>query len=406
MSNKNYWLEFKELASAINGRKVIFWGCFDYFEKTIKEMDFDLDFLVDSSKNQQGEKAHHGYDVKDPSVLKNLPNKTEYYVIVTASAFYEITDVLIDYGFTPGTDFCVSPVLYRFQVIEDIYACDTKLLFSSSDSVYDSKDRGGGIYLFDSNERTYEKKISGITRGFCKYEDKYFVVDALSGVKIFDRHFEELDSFELPKRSLPHGLVIDEKNKLIYVVLSALDQVAVFDLESFRQVKTIMLTDKNLRTGQYYHHFNDICLWEESLYISMFSYTGNVDKYCFDGAIAEYDLHADKCNGALISDLWQPHSPKVINSKLTFLDSMRGNLLCDFYKIESHFNGFVRGVDFDGRYFFVGQSVHRYFDRMAGTTNNIAMDPGLYIYDNLTKLCRFIPVYNVKDINTVSLYSN
>ncbi len=397
------WLNFREMSLASKNRRIIFWGCFDYFEKTMVGRKFNIEYLVDISKSTQGEKAHYGYDVRPPSVLKNIKNKKDYYIIVTSSAFYEIIDELVGWGFFPGEDFCITPVLQRFKFIDDIRNYSPQILFSSSDSVKKMPDGGGGLYLFDGKRQMLEKKVSGITRGFTSYNGMLFVVDALSGVRILDNRFKDVDKFDLPHQSTPHGIAIDHKRKRIMVVLSTLDKIAVYDIESYKQVGEIKITEKHDRSGGHHHHLNDICVYEDSIFITMFSRTGNTGLNCFDGCVLEYDIESDKIIGEVVRDLWQPHTPKIIDGSLAFLDSMRGNLHIESHKVESHFNGFIRGMDYDGQYYVLAQSVHRYYDRLKSVSNNISTDCGLFIYDSVSKLSRFIPMPKIADINTLFL---
>jgi len=400
----NQWLDFIQLLEASKGKKIIFWGCDNWFEKTMKMHKFSVSHLVDSAKNQQGLASHHGYDVLDPKTLENLKDKDKYYIIVTSSAFYEISDKLIEYGFEPGINFSFTPLLRNLKVVDDIISNKQVLLLSSSDVAKQSSKEGGGIYIFHIPSGKMQKKISGITRGFDSYKSNYFVVDALKGIRILDKNFKEIDSFELPQHSVPHGLKIDKKKKLIYVVLSQHDKVAVYDIKNFKMVRSITISDKFAKTGIYHHHMNDVCLDGDSLYISMFSKTGNVQKDFYDSAIVEYDLNADKMVGTVMDNLWQPHTIEIINNNLCFLDSMRGNLHLGPQKIETHFNGFVRGLDFDGKYYYISQSVHRYFDRMKGYSNNISTDCGIFVFDNESKASKFYSTPGLRDINTLKLF--
>ncbi len=397
------WIEFPQLIKAVQGKKVIFWGCYDWFERTSKVYKFNIDYIVDSSKNQQGPSAHHGYDVKEPIRLKHIKHKNKFYIIITTTAFYETIERLIRYGFKPGLHFCVTPLLNNFKVIDDMLSHKQKVILSSSDTAKRSDTEGGGLYIYHVPSCKIEKKISGVTRGFDRYKDNYFVVDALKGVRILDENFKDIDNFPLPKQCVPHGVTIDSERKLIYVVLARYDKVVAFNINNFKIVRTISLTKKYEKTGVYHHHMNDICLDGDSLYISMFSKTGNVQLACFDSAIIEYDLDSDKVTGTLVENLWLPHSIRVLDGRLCYLDSMRGNLHIIPHKIETHFNGFIRGLDFDGIYYYIGQSLHRYFDRMKGYSNNISLDCGFFIFDNASKASKFFSMPRLRDINTLKV---
>lgn len=402
------WMEMEDLVLAAKGRKVIFWGCFDFFEKTIKKHPFEVSHLVDINHHLHGKGKHHGYDVYDPSSLANLANKGYYFIIISSSAFYEIIDVLKDYGYRPGIDFAVTPLLNNFKVIADIFEIDTDIIFSSSDVAKKDGEMGGGLYTLNTKTQVFEKRYSGVTRGFFRYNDCWFIVDAQKGLCVADQTFQTRDCYKLPDGSVPHGIVIDEKKGIAYITLSIQDRIAVFDLETFKEIDSISLTNKYERGGrQYYcHHYNDLCLLEDTILISMFSQTGNLQQNWLNGCIIEYDLVERKSLGCIADQLWQPHSIKLINDSICFLDSMRGNMHLAAHMPETHFNGFIRGLDYINGYYFVGQSVHRYFDRMTGASNNISVDAGIYIYNPASKACRFVPTFGVRDINTLQILSD
>ncbi|MCK4786468.1 MAG: hypothetical protein KAV87_22105, partial [Desulfobacteraceae bacterium] len=52
----------------------------------------------------------------------------------------------------------------------------------------------------------------------------------------------------------------------------------------------------------------------------------------------------------------------------------------------------------------LGQSVHHYFDRMRGISNNIALDCGFFILDSESKGCRFYAMPHILDIHTIEVY--
>jgi hypothetical protein len=404
MKSKNPWLDFEQLNNACKNKRVIFWGCFDFFEKTIAVLDLNIDFIVDINPHLHGEKAHHGFDVRPPSYLWELGGKADYFVIISSSAFYEIIEQLDEHGFKPGSEYAVTPVLKNFKVLEDILGHQATLILSSSDAPRHDR-LGGGLFLLDTRTGEFEKKISGVTRGFAWHNDTCFVVDAQKGVRILDNDFEERDCIKLPHGSVPHGLAIDSENKFVYVTLSRHDRIGVFSLDSLSEVNSIMLSQKFERSDRirYHHHANDICIDGESLFVSMFSSSGNLKREWFDGSILEYDLHEQRFVGSIANNLWQPHSVKIMNGKLSFLDSMRGALHIAAHKVETRFNGFVRGLDCDDSYYFIGQSIHRYFDRMKGVSDNIAVDAGVFIYDSDSKATRFLPTLGIRDINTLAV---
>ena len=389
----NPWIDYFELKERSKGRKIVCWGKWEWFEKTIKNHDFDIDFLVDSDQSQQGEGVYLGYDVEDPDILTF---KEGYYIIITSGAFYEIIKQLEAWGYIPGEDFCVSPELRGLKVVDDMLQHEAKVLFSSSDI-------NGGIYELSMPSGKIEKKVDGITRGFDKYKDNYFTTDTDKGLRVFDKDFKEIATAPLPEGSVSHGLTID--NGVIYIVLTKQDKVVRYHADTLKQLDEDHVVMAGLLFSPYwgnkglYYHYNDLCIKDKKMFVTMFSYSGNAKLDIFDGGVMQCDLDGDD-RQLIVNNLWQPHSPKYLNGKLCYLDSMRGDLYAGPEHKITHFNGFVRGLDFDGRYYYVGQSIHRYFLRLKGLSDNISLDAGIFLYDTVSQTSRFFPA-PVKDINTV-----
>ena len=136
----------------------------------------------------------------------------------------------------------------------------------------------------------------------------------------------------------------------------------------------------------------------------MFSLSGNTNYEWDDGGVIEYSLSARDVVGTLITGLWRPHSIKKLqNGKLAVLNSMRGSVLVGSQKVLTSFNGFVRGLDFQDGLYFIGQSTHRYFDRMKDQSSNISLDCGIFVYDEETSATRFLSTPTIRDINTLKL---
>ena len=85
-----------------------------------------------------------------------------------------------------------------------------------------------------------------------------------------------------------------------------------------------------------------------------------------------------------------PHNVKIINGSLTLLDSLKGHLLTNNVQISGKFPAFTRGLDFDGQYYYIGQSKNRNHSKNLGLSKNISIDSGIIIFDNTTKASRFL----------------
>ena len=114
-------------------------------------------------------------------------------------------------------------------------------------------------------------------------------------------------------------------DECFYVSCSYLDSVLVIDRD-FKIKDQIKISDKINYSDSPCHHINDCYVIENSLFVSMFSRTGNWKLDIFDGTILEYDIKTKKLIGPVISNLWMPHNVKVIQGSLTFLDSLQGHL--------------------------------------------------------------------------------
>ena len=86
-----------------------------------------------------------------------------------------------------------------------------------------------------------------------------------------------------------HGLQYSKKSKNFYVVGSYHDGVLILD-EEFNVIDDIKLSYKKERYGTPVHHCNDCLVFNDSLYVSMFSLTGNYQNDSFDGGVIEYDI--------------------------------------------------------------------------------------------------------------------
>ena len=62
------------------------------------------------------------------------------------------------------------------------------------------------------------------------------------------------------------------------------------------------------RTKKDNHHVNDPFVYGDSLFISMFSFSGNWLSEVYDGGVMEIDLETNEIIGQVITNKWMPHS--------------------------------------------------------------------------------------------------
>jgi|APSaa5957512535_1039671.scaffolds.fasta_scaffold01525_12 hypothetical protein len=378
---------FSDVIKHRNNREVVLFGAGTISPKTARKID-KYAFIVDNNPNLWN-CEQDGKDVLKPDVIKN--NSSKYFLIICTTSFIEVSEQLIDYGYIPDKDFIVSPILNDLRVISDLEHHSTKLLFTSGVPENDNKKYGGGIYelILKGHSWEYRKVYSGICYGLIEYNDNYIIVDDNRGIVELDKNYNILRTKKLAKATRGHGIGYSHKYNKFYIVASYMDEVLVFD-KDFNQIDNIKLSNKFEREGSPAHHMNDLCVVGDSLYVTMFSYTGNWKKDVFDGVVLEIDLTTNLENGVVVSDLWMPHNICFLDGSITVLDSLRGELKTNNARAIGKFPAFTRGLDFDGIYYYVGQSRNRNYSKNLGLSLNISIDTAIIIFDPITKASRTI----------------
>ena len=173
------------------------------------------------------------------------------------------------------------------------------------------------------------------------------------------------------------------------------------DKPLIRWITESVIESKEFDDGQC--HINDITALGTSLFISYFSRSGFWRKGIFDGGVSEIKIENNKIND-IISNLSQPHSPEIIDNQIYVLDSYNKYLYHGTKKI-SKFSGFVRGLSFDGNYFYVGQSEDMYLSRDIGSgVHNTMCNAGIFQLDISKNMSRFLSTPDVMNIHDVLIY--
>ena len=386
------------------GRPIVFFGGDNIAEKTKRMLTQKaISAIVDNASNLWGE-LQLGLKVQSPEYLKTDKGKKSFIVICTTS-FMQVSRQLKEMGFVSNEDFIVSPVLNDLRIIDELETIQQMLLFTSGSPKAESDKHGGGIYELDvkGDAWTYKKVISGNCYGLIKHGDNFVSVDTEKGIFEFDKNYKIVRSQELPKGTRAHGIDYSEKSKSFYVVGSYLDAILVLD-KKFKLKDKISISFKRERYGKPFHHCNDCCVIDDSLYVSMFSLTGNWKLDVFDGVVLEIDLKTKNILDPVIRDLWMPHNIKLIDGSLHVLDSLPGQLKTNNVKVIGEFPAFTRGLAHDGAYYFIGQSRNRNYSKKLGISKNISIDSGITIFDSHTKASRFLQLPpKVSEIHSIVL---
>lgn len=364
-------------------------------EKSLPYLVTSAAYVVDNNRYEQGQ-IEHGLNIHSPEMLKTEDPNT-IFIIITTSSFPDVDRQLRSYGLMPGTHYCVSPSLKNFQVTSRVHSHKQVLHFTCSDQ----PDRGGGFYRYDIATQEKTLLIKGHCHGIAQSGELIALVDDLVGVRIMNTDLETLRIIDMPGKSRPHGISLCPQRRQVFVNFSGRDAVGIFDVDTGKFRGEIQISEKFSKTGVAQHHINDCTIYGDYLYLSMFSASGNWKIGMYDGVIMQFDIDTRQCLGPVATDLWMPHTPIVIGGVLHYCDSMRGIVSDTTWRTMTQLTGFVRGITYDGVYYYIGQSAHRYIDRRSQTTNNISLDTGIFLVDAVNKLTKFFSIPDLTDINSV-----
>ena len=372
---------------SIKNKKIVLFGSGNIAEKTIRKGEgLDIDFIVDNSKNLQNSNFLN-YDILDP---KNI--NQNHIILICSTAISDISDQLDSFGMKPNIDYFISPILNDLLAIEELENIKSTVYFTSgtvSKDIY-----GGGFYQLTIENEIYNlnKLYNGPCYGSVKVDDKIYFIDTDKGIFSFNTLNSSIKFLkETPVKSRAHGISYNVSNENFYVTCSYLDAVIEYD-SNFNELSRFKLSNKIDFSGNPHHHCNDNFSIGNSLYVSMFSSTGNWKKDVFDGCIAEFDIDTKERLPDLKKDLYMPHNVQYYDGSIHVLDSLPGHLKANNFSVIGTFPAFTRGLDYNNGLYYIGQSKNRNFSKVLGLSNNISIDCGIIIFNPTQKVSRFIPV--------------
>ncbi|MDX4039816.1 DUF4915 domain-containing protein [Aliarcobacter skirrowii] len=412
-----FWKNYEEVRSSSKDKKLILWGrSEDWTAKTLSNIkDLKVSYIVDSSETYHNTKFL-GLDVFLPTKL-NEENLDDIFIIITASAYKSIELSMEKFNLKQGIHYCCTPEYKDWALLQEIKDYDRNLIITCSDNTLAEGGKrfsklGGGIYLFNTKTHELKNMYQGHFRQIVEVDNFYYVVEYIEKLLyVFDKEFKVVKKIELDQtpemKQKPHycGLAYHEKTKQFFVANSGDDTISVYDKNTLKLKNIIYISEKTKKEGGGLHHINDLIIVEDYLYVSCFSITGAWKKEILDGGIFEYNINelSEKPN-TLMNHLWKPHSVEYYENKICYLDSMRGDFWIGNQKIVGKFNGFVRGLAFDGKYYFIGQSEDMYTSELFGIKDNIMINAGLYLYDIKTRVSRFYSFPDLSNIHDIKIY--
>lgn len=245
----------------------------------------------------------------------------------------------------------------------------------------------GGLYLIDFSLKHISKILEADCRGIAEYRDGFFLTTNSHGILKLNEHLNIISNYNVSSLDL-HGMTFGP-NEILYVVETAVNAIGIYQTEPFKRIDEIKISpfsdDQN--------HINDIYISNDSIFVSMFSLTGgwrNRDGL-FDGVISEYDLQSKQLIKIHYDNLQLPHSVVKIDNQIHYCESLNLSLNKENEPVAS-LGGYTRGLDYDGRNFFIGQSEMRYLDRILSVVPNVNIDCGIHILDSIRRTNRFFPL--------------
>ena len=402
--SKKIIINKNETLKIISKRKKIYlFGSGIIAEKTITNLSINnkVNGLFDNSKTLWNTKTEKN-KILNPNQIKNL-KKDEFVILITTTSFKNVCAQLEnEFNLRPGVDFYLSFMLQDQILIEDIQSLKKNILFTSGAPKNNNNNYGGGLYEVNLNGDTWKvKKVySGNCYGLIELNSYIYLVDTDKGIIKMTKDFKVVSNYKIEKGLRAHGLSYCSKSKKFAIASSYKDKIIVFN-KNFKKLKEIEFTKKNKYENSPQHHCNDCEIINDNIYVSMFSISGNWKKEVFDGGILEINLK-DNNKQVLINNLWMPHNVKYINGSLHILDSLRGGLLFNNFTLQGTFPAFTRGLEYNGGYYFIGQSRNRNFSRFIGVSNNISVDTGIVIFNPELKISRFLQFSNnISEIHSV-----
>lgn len=382
-------------------RPVILFGSGNIAKKTYRKLGYErVAFIVDSSKNLQGTQFE-GLEIFSPERVSR-----DYFVIICSTAISDISKVLEQKGLTPNKDFASSPILNDLLAISELEQIQTTFYFTSGTATPPNAKYGGGLYRCEvsSTEVHLEKCYAGPCYGATAVGENLFFVDTDRGLIEYDG-----ESFTLrtafPDGSRAHGISYHAGSGQFYVACSYLDAVLTVQPD-FTLGKSYNLSKKREQHGEPMHHCNDVLALGESVYVSMFSSTGNWKYDSFDGCIAEFDRITGDRLADVYQGLYMPHNIKYFDGALHILDSLPGHLRFNNFAVQGTFPAFTRGLDYKNGLYYVGQSKNRNYSKVMGLSNNISIDCGVIIFNPELHVSRFIQFpYTIGEIHAIVVKS-
>jgi hypothetical protein len=384
--------------SRFNNSPFILFGSGNIAGKTLRNLKPEtVECIIDNSTSLQGGK-YQDKNILSPSDVDFSGKK----ILICSTAITDISAQLDDFGLIENVDYFISPILNDLLAISALESLQSTFYFTSGTAVSNSKEYGGGFYscTVDKSNVSLKKIHSGPCYGAERVGEKIYFVDTDNGIHCYDG-IKVKFVCDVPSGARAHGISYNEDNSNFYVTCSYRDSVLEYD-SNFELLREFSLSSKLETMNEPAHHCNDNCAVGNSLFVTMFSSTGNWKLDKFDGCIAEFDINSGQRLPDVETNLYMPHNIKIINGSIHVLDSLPGHLRFNNLAVQGTFPAFTRGLGYSNGLYYVGQSKNRNFSRVIGLSNNVSIDCGIIVYDPELKVSRFLQLpYAIGEVHTI-----
>jgi len=384
-----------------SGRKIVGFGAGILGLKTINFLDNPFDYFIDNSYD----KVNSGWKEYTQEVV-NVPikhfeafkeaNVNKLAVIICSEHFEHMSKQLL--SLNPNILIFYTPLLKNFQVYNRLLNCSNNILISAYGGA-------GGVYLLNGETKEYRLLKSGSFRGTTLCQGKIYVANEQGDLfrinALEDGEIEMV--IEQPQRTNTHGILYWDKLNLMFITETLNDCISVYDVDGFKKVDEISISHKSEIKGGNYHHINDLCLFNDKIYLSAISNSGNFYSDFLDGTIYEIDYNHKISPHVVVEQLLFPHAIQEINGKLLYLNSFSGDVQSISKETIINLPGFVRGMDYSDGLLYIGQSRHRRLDKAQLYFNGVSMDSGVYVVDLNSLTHRFIHMPEMCDIFNIRI---
>lgn len=397
IQKKSIFFMEKVFSMITNEKLLVLFGSGHIAEKTLSKKPA---FIVDNNPDLQGS-IYQGLEVKSPKVLAASPEM--YEVIICTTSVSEVRNQLISMGFVWGKNVFVSEYLEERLEIADLEDELFECLISSGLPSTTTDLSGGGVFRVKETEDPYpvvQKIYSGNTHGLIRYNDGFAVTSQGEGIILFSHNLEIKAIIPLPKNIRVHGLRNYGDN---WIVASSYEDCIICLDPLGNELFRYEFSDKYKEYGSAQHHCNDLVIVDDYAYVSMFSVSGNWKRGRFDGGIVEVNLKTGAMH-TIISSLTMPHNVDFRSGNLLVLNSFKGQLLMNDFKLNCLLPGFVRGYDETRKYRILGESKNRNFSRLDTGRSPVSIDSRITIVHKDRKFSRSIPLpKTISEIHAISV---